>query len=91
MTPDSDALRRAILNAAGERGPQKSICPSEVARDLGGATWRALMPAVREAAADLVDEGCVRVTRGGCDVDARNPGGPVRIAIVPGDDRAENA
>ena len=61
------------------RRPGASICPSEVARAVGGGAWRALMPAVREAAAELADAGVVNVTQGAEVVDIRSARGPVRL------------
>ncbi|MBB6244443.1 hypothetical protein HDE79_003925 [Rhodanobacter sp. MP1X3] len=42
-----------IIDLLSMRGPKASICPSDIARALadGEMAWRALMPAVREAAA----------------------------------------
>ena len=80
--PDVNAITAAIRDLTAARGPAKSICPSEVARLLGGDDWRDLMPAVRDAAAELSDAGDVRVTRGGEPVDPRNPCGPIRIQMI---------
>jgi hypothetical protein len=65
------------------RAPTSTICPSDVARALAPGdepAWRALMPEVRRVAAALVREGRLRATRGGVDVDALAPGGPIRLA-----------
>ncbi|RZI94695.1 MAG: DUF3253 domain-containing protein [Variovorax sp.] len=60
------------------------MCPSEVARALtaGAPGWRPLMPEVRRVAAALAAEGRLRVTRGEEEVDALQPGGPVRLRGV---------
>jgi hypothetical protein len=46
----------ALLDA---RAPTATICPSDAARALGAdeAAWRALMPEVRQVAAELVRAG----------------------------------
>ena len=77
-------LRKSILALVAARGPAKSICPSEVAREVAGedGDWRELMPAVRRAAGGLARGGRVVVTRGGVVVDAESGGGPIRIAIA---------
>jgi hypothetical protein len=63
-----------------ERGPGKTICPSEVARDLGGdEAFGPLMPHVREAAAALAERGEIAVTQRGEPVDARTARGPIRL------------
>ncbi len=77
---EAAALRAAILAAVAARGPGRSLCPSEIARALAPADWRPLMPALRAAAALLAEEGRVAVTRRGRPVDARAPGGPIRLS-----------
>ena len=74
-------IRESILEHVKQRGSEKTVCPSEVARAIGGAEWRDLMPQIRLVAAELVDEGLIRVTRQGVDVDPYNPGGPIRLSI----------
>jgi len=69
-----------IEELLSERGEGKSICPSEVARALGGDTWREVMDAVREVAATRAESGDLKVTRKGRTVDARNRGGPIRLS-----------
>ena len=66
-TPDSAALEAEILRQTTERGPGKSICPSEVARALSpdGDTWRRLMGPIRAAAIRLARQGQVEVLRKG--------------------------
>ncbi len=58
-----------------------TLCPSEVARAVAadGESWRELMPRVREVAQGLARSGRLRVTRGGVEVDATIPGGPIRL------------
>lgn len=75
-----DRLRRGIVDKLASRAPESSICPSDVARELGGADdWRELMPAVREAAAHLAESGIVTVTQKDTVVDAVTARGPIRI------------
>ena len=86
MTADEDLdlrLRRAILDLLDRRRPGATICPSDVARDVGRAgSWRTLMEPTRSAAAALVEEGLVVVTQGGRPVDVASARGPVRIRRV---------
>ncbi|MFN3705624.1 MAG: DUF3253 domain-containing protein [Thermoflexales bacterium] len=74
------AIRQLILELAMQRGPGKTLCPSEVARAWDSAAWRAWMPAVREAAFALAEEGRVVITQRGRPVD-RTARGPIRIAL----------
>jgi len=80
---DISAAIEALVDARAEGA---TVCPSEVARALAGAEgpWRALMPAVREAAAELVMKGQLCVTRGGQEVDALAGGGPIRLGRPAG-------
>jgi len=75
-------IRQTLLEQAHLRGSEKSICPSEVARELGGEQWRNLMPMVREVGTDLVDEGSIIVLQKGKPVDPRCAKGPIRYRIV---------
>ena len=75
-------LCTAILELARERGPGKSICPSDAARAVGGDDWRALMEQARDVTRELARAGAVEITQRGDvldpDADWR---GPVRIRI----------
>ena len=82
---DGATLRAAILALASERGPAKTICPSEVARHLLGSdekAWRLLMKPIRRETVALADEGRVVVKRKGRVVDPQDFRGIYRIAIV---------
>lgn len=68
-----------ILARVRERGPGKTACPSEVARELAD-DWRPLMEPVRDAAFDLADEGRLVVTQGGEPV-GRDVRGPIRLGL----------
>ena len=84
----SSNLKRLTIELATKRGPEKTICPSEVARTASPQQWANLMPAVRAAAMELVEEGRLRVLQKGREVDISTVKGPIRLQIVPpGDDR----
>jgi hypothetical protein len=73
-------LRIAILDLTRERGPAKSICPSDAARAVGGDDWRDLMEQARDVARDLARTGDVEITQGGDVVDPDATWrGPIRI------------
>ncbi len=78
------AIEQAILALLAARAPGKTICPSEVARALGGDTeaqWRPMMPAVRSAADRLAVEGRLQVLqRGQAVASAMQAVGPIRLA-----------
>ncbi|SEH48828.1 Protein of unknown function [Mycolicibacterium rutilum] len=73
-------LREAILELSRERGPDKTICPSDAARAVGGADWRDLMDDARATARDLARRGDVEISQKGevLDPDATWRG-PIRI------------
>jgi hypothetical protein len=71
-----------ILQMAKERGADKTICPSEVARALFPDDWRKHMDEVRQCAVNLQHAGRVIITQKGKPVDAENIKGPIRIKIV---------
>ncbi|MCV7278430.1 DUF3253 domain-containing protein [Mycolicibacterium flavescens] len=74
------SLRDAILELARERAPDKTICPSDAARAVGGESWRDLMDDAREAARELARAGEVEISQKGqvLDPDATWRG-PIRI------------
>jgi Protein of unknown function (DUF3253) len=62
------ALEATILRLVGERGADKTICPSDAAIALAGRAgdqWGALMPAVRRVAVRLAQQGRVVILRKG--------------------------
>lgn len=69
----------ATLRALTRKREQSSICPSDVARTVGGESWRSLMPDIRRVAADLADRDEIVVTQKGDPVSIRTARGPVRI------------
>ncbi|RFZ82379.1 DUF3253 domain-containing protein [Mucilaginibacter terrenus] len=75
-------MSQTILTKATERGPNKSTCPSEIARQMFPADWRNHMQEVRDAAIELQKEGKVIITQKGEPVDVDHIKGPVRISIV---------
>jgi hypothetical protein len=77
-------IEAAILALAGHRAPDGTICPSDVARIIGGSQWRNLMDEVRDGARRLATSGQVEVTQGG-EVLAPEVRwkGPIRIRLTP--------
>ena len=72
-------LEEAIRSKLLQRAASSTICPSEVARDLGGDDWRELMEPARAAARRMVAAGEVEITQGGQVVDPSTAKGPIRI------------
>jgi hypothetical protein len=74
-------ISTAILLVATQRGPQKSTCPSEIARMLFPDDWRKHMNDVVDVAIHLHNQGKVVITQKGIPVDVNHIKGPIRIKI----------
>ncbi len=83
MAADGSEISEAIIRLCCERGSGKTICPSEVARALAnnGDCWQTLMSDIRRVAGRLADQGRIRVTQRGKDVDAVSARGPIRLSL----------
>jgi hypothetical protein len=81
MQRQTDILH-TILSVATQRGPEKSTCPSEIARMLFPDDWRKHMKNVVDAAIDLHHQGKVVITQKGIPIDVEHIKGPVRIKII---------
>lgn len=73
------ALEAAILELLAQRAGGATICPSEVARVVGGEDWRPLMEPARRAARRLVAARAIEITQGGRVVDPSTARGPIRL------------
>ncbi|MFQ3623602.1 MAG: DUF3253 domain-containing protein [Acetobacteraceae bacterium] len=84
---DPAAIAETILRLCADRGPGKSICPSEVARALAGddeKAWRLLMHAVRREAFRLAREGRIALLRKGREITPEAARGVIRLRIATG-------
>ncbi|MEM7309155.1 MAG: DUF3253 domain-containing protein [Planctomycetota bacterium] len=90
MTPrperptDSQAVERALIARLERSAPGASICPSEVARIVGGVAWRAFMEPVREAGRRLAMLGQVEFLQRGAVIEPASARGPIRLRRAPG-------
>jgi len=82
LRPIDHALEKAMLELLNQRGRGKSLCPSEVARSVGGEGWRDLMESSRMAARRLVAREVAVVTQGNQPVDCSTAKGPIRVALT---------
>lgn len=80
--PTYAILRQRTIDLAAERGVEKTICPSEVARSFG-SYWRDLMPRVHQVADQLCSEGQLEYCKGGVSHGQRRPSGHYRLRIIP--------
>ncbi len=74
-------ISETILSLAAKRGKDKTICPSEVARQLHPDDWRMYMNEIRKTAFELRDAGKVLIMQKGREVAASEVVGPIRIQI----------
>lgn len=73
----------ATIRALARKRSESSICPSDVARAVGGEAWRDRMPDVRRVAAELAVQDVIVVTQKGEPVRIADARGPVRIRRGP--------
>lgn len=77
----------AILDLIADRGPDKTICPSEAARVIAGdGDFRPYMDPVRDVAAQLAEEGRIEVTQKGQPVTIGEARGPIRLGQAKRED-----
>ncbi|PPD16796.1 MAG: hypothetical protein CTY25_00300 [Methylobacterium sp.] len=76
-------IEETLLALAAERGPEKTFCPSEAARAIGGPHpdgWGPLMQPVRRVAVRLALDGRLVITRKGKPVDPLDFKGVYRLS-----------
>ena len=74
-----EAITDAMLRIAAERGPEKSLCPTDVARAVSTENWRPLLGAVRKVAADLARQGKIEILRKGKPINPDDMRGVIRL------------
>ena len=77
-------LEQTVLSLAAARGPEKTLCPSDAARAVGGPHpdgWGPLMQPVRRIAVRLAKEGRLVITRKGKAVDPDDFRGVYRLGL----------
>lgn len=79
----ADGRIAATIRTLTRKRAESSICPSDVARAIGGEFWRSRMPDVRRVAAALAESGEIVVTQKGEAVRIDEARGPVRIRRGP--------
>ena len=84
-TVSPEAIEAEILQRTAERGPGKSICPSEVARALAPEKWQPLMGPIRKVAAKLATAGRIEILRKGKPIAPDAIHGVIRLRMASGD------
>lgn len=78
------AISDTILDMVRQRGADKTVCPSEVARALAGPDekkWRLLMTPIRAAAVELAQRQEITIRRKGRIVDPNDFKGIYRLGF----------
>lgn len=87
--PSEDLIAETILRLLAARGPGKTVCPSEVARDIGGSqpeVWSPMMQPVRRIAVQMTKAGQIAILRKGKPVeDVDDFRGIYRLALPSAD------
>lgn len=86
MSEREQELEAAMLRLVAERGPDKTVCPSEAARAVRGDHpdgWGPLMQPARKVAVRLMKEGRLVITRKGRPVDPDDFRGVYRLRLPP--------
>ena len=81
--PAAKTIEDTLLRIIAERGPDRTIDPTEVARELAGSHpdgWGPLMQPIRRSAVVLAEQGRVVILRKGKPVDPRDFKGVYRLA-----------
>ena len=77
----TDPIEASIFEKLSRRDAGKSICPSEVAKDLEPERWQRMMPRVRAIAVGLAREGRLVITKKGKPVDPDAFKGVIRLKL----------
>ena len=77
---DDATLEAELLRLIAERGPEKSICPSDVVRGLT-PEWQPLLARVRRIAVRLAEAGRVDILRKGKPVTGEAVRGVIRLRV----------
>ena len=81
--PNAKTIEAALLRLIAERGPGKTLDPTEIARQLGGPHpdgWGPLLQPIRRVAVALAEQGRVVILRKGKPVDPHDFRGVYRLA-----------
>lgn len=81
MKKSEQKIRSRILTFTKKRGPDKSVCPSEVTRDLFSDVWRDHLDEVKDVAGKMQNEKMIRITQKGKDVPIDKAKGPIRLSL----------
>jgi len=79
FTNDEVEIETEMMEMLAKRGPEKTCCPSEVARKVCPNNWRSLMDPTRQVAQRLASAGKIDICQKGQVVTSKNLKGPIRL------------
>ena len=79
----NEIIRVQLMELARKRGPGKTFCPSEIARQVEPHNWRARMEEIRSVGQELVADDFLHCTQKGNTVDPKGAMGPSRFGLSP--------
>lgn len=82
MKKSKQEIKNRILTFTKKRGPESSVCPSEVTRDLFSDVWKNHLDDVKHVAGELQSEKLIKITQDGRDVRIDEAKGPIRLSIL---------
>lgn len=86
MKKSKQKIKNRILSFTKKRGPDKSISPSEVTKDLFTDVWKDHVDEVRTVAGKMERERLIRITKDGENVSLKDTKDPVRLTLYRPDD-----
>ena len=78
----AENIRATILRLIAKRGMEKTICPSEVARELWPDNWRPYMADVRHVAEQMARAEEIVILQRGKKIELKPGVGPIRLGAV---------
>lgn len=81
LTEIDDKIELTIISKLNNRGMNKSVCPSEIAKELFSDDWRLQMERVRSAARRLVNQNKIVITQKNKIVEPSTAKGPIRLKL----------
>ncbi|MFD2532879.1 DUF3253 domain-containing protein [Gracilimonas halophila] len=85
MKKSKQEIRNRILTFTKKRGPERSVCPSEVTRDLFSDVWKNHLDDVKNVAGELQSEKLIKITQNGQEIRIDEAKGPIRLSILKDD------
>jgi len=87
MKKSKQEIKNRILSFTKKRGPEKSVSPSEVTKDLFTDVWKDHVDEVRTIAGEMQSERLISITQEGKEIPLGKAKGPVRLTVHKKNDK----